>query len=127
MIWPSRDDVNGHMPGGCKKLYPSTQVILGCNEIFVQTPTSLLLQLQLYSTYKSNATLEGLIGITPNGAICFVFNLYTEGISDEEITRCSGILDLLEARDSVAEKGLDISDLLREYNTQLNIPPFLES
>ena len=40
---------------------------------------------------------------------------------------CSGILDLLEARDSVAEKGLDISDLLREYNTQLNIPPFLES
>ena len=52
------------MPGGCKKLYPSTQVIL--DEIFVQTPTSLLLQLQLYSTYKSNATLEGLIGITPN-------------------------------------------------------------
>ena len=83
--------------------------------------------MQLYSTYKSNATLEGLIGITPNGAICFVFNLYTVGISDEEITRCSGILDLLEARDSVAEKGLDISDLLREYNTQLNIPPFLES
>ena len=66
MIWPSKDDVNRHMPGGCKKLYPSTQVILGCNEIFVQTPTSLLLQLQLYSTYKSNATLEGLIGITPN-------------------------------------------------------------
>ena len=38
MIWPSRDDVNGHMPGSCKKLYPSTQVILGCNEILVQTP-----------------------------------------------------------------------------------------
>ena len=38
MIWPSRDDVNRHMPGGCKKLYPSTQVILGCNEILVQTP-----------------------------------------------------------------------------------------
>ena len=68
MIWPSRDDVNGHMPGGCKKLYPSTQVILGCNEIFVQTPVPpySCTELQLYSTYKSNATLEGLIGITPN-------------------------------------------------------------
>ena len=69
MIWPSRDDVNGHMPEGFKKLYPSTRLILTCTQIFVQTPTSLLLQSQHYSTYKSNTTLKGLIGITPNGAI----------------------------------------------------------
>ena len=69
MIWPSRDDVNRHMPEGFKKLYPSTRLILTCTQIFVQTPTSLLLQSQHYSTYRSNTTLKRLIGITPNGAI----------------------------------------------------------
>ena len=82
-------------------------MILDCTEIFVQTPTSLLLQLQLYSTSKSNTTLQGLIGITPNGVICFVFSLYTEGNGDKEITRFSKILDLSEPGDSVmANKDL---------------------
>lgn len=128
IIWPSRADVDRCMPEGFRELYPSTRVILDCTEIFVQTPTSLLLQSQLYSSYKSNTTLKGLIGITPHGAICFVSTLYTGGISDREITRCSGILDLLEAGDSVmADKGFDIGNMLQEYNVALNIPPFLEN
>ena len=54
--------------------------------------------------------------------------LYTGGISDKEITRCSGILDLLEQGDSVmADKGFDIDDLLRAKGVALNIPPFLKS
>ena len=49
-------------------------------------------------------------------------SLYTGAISDKEIT---GILDLVEARDSVmADKGFDIEDLLREKNVSLNLPPF---
>ena len=113
IIWPSGADVNRCMPEGFRKLYPSTRVILDCTEIFVQTPTSLLLQSQLYSPYKSKTALKGLIGITPCGAICFVSTLYTGGISDKEITRCSGILDLLEAGESVmADKGFDIGNML---------------
>ena len=128
IIWPSRVDVDRCMPEGFRKLYPSTRVILDCTEIFVQTPTSLLLQSQLYSSYKSNTTLKGLIGITPCGAICLVSTLYTGGISDKEIPGCSGILDLLEAGDSVmADKGFDIGNMLQEYNVELNIPPFLEN
>ena len=127
-IWPSRADVCAKMPGEFKKLYPTTRVILDCTEFFVETPSSLLLQSQLYSSYKSNTTLKGLIGISPHGAITFVSSLYTGAISDKEITRCSGILDLLEAGDSVmADKGFDIEDLLREKEVDLNIPPFLES
>ena len=106
-------------------LYPTTRVILDCTEIFVQTPTSLLLQSQLYSSYKSNTTLKGLIGITPHGAVSFISSLYTGSISDREITRCSGILDLLEHGDSVmADKGFQIQDIL-PLGVSLNIPPFL--
>lgn len=115
------------MPQEFKRLYPSTRVILDCTEIFLETPSSLLLQSQLYSTYKSNTTLKGLIGIAPHGAVTFVSSLYTGAISDKEITRCSGILDLLENGDSVmADKGFDIEDLLRGRGASLNLPPFLE-
>ena len=127
MIWPSRADVNAKMPQEFKRLYPTTRVILDCTEIFVETPSSLLLQSQLYSTYKSNTTLKGLVGIAPHGAVTFVSSLYTGAISDKEITRCSGILDLLENGDSVmADKGFDIEDLLRGRGACLNLPPFLQ-
>lgn len=96
-IWPTRECINKLMPDSFKELYPLTRVIIDCTEIYVQTPSSLLLQSQLYSSYKSNTTLKGLIGIAPHGAITFVSSLYTGSISDKEMTRFSGILDLLEA------------------------------
>ena len=127
-IWPSREDVNCYMPECFRTLYPTTRVIIDCTEIHVQTPSSLLLQSQLYSSHKSNTTLKGLVGITPYGAVSFVSSLYTGAISDKEITRCSGILDLLEDEDSImADKGFDIEDLLLEKGVQLNMPPFLQS
>ena len=116
------------MPECFRTLYPTTRVIIDCTEIYVQTPSSLLLQSQLYSSYKSNTTLKGLVGIIPYGAVSFVSSLYTGAISDKEITRCSGILDLLEDGDSImADKGFDVEDLLLEKGVQLNIPPFLWS
>ena len=127
-IWPTREQVKKLMPDNFKQLYPFTRVIIDCTEIYVQTPSSLLLQSQLYSSYKSNTTFKGLIGIAPHGAVTFVSSLYTGSISDKEITRCSGILDLLEPNDSVmADKGFDFEDLLRSKQVSLNLPPFLKS
>lgn len=127
-IWPSRQQVNHYMPENFKALYPNTRVIIDCTEMFVQTPSSLLLQSQMYSSYKSNTTLKGLLGIAPHGAVTFVSSLYTGSISDKEITRCSGILDLLEPRDSVmADKGFDIEALLNTHGVGLNIPPLLQA
>lgn len=99
-IWPSREDIYAKMPEGFRESYPSTRVILDCTEFFVETPSSLLLQSQLYFSYKSSTTVKHLIGISPHGAITFVSSLYTGMISDKEITS-SGILDLLEPGDSV--------------------------
>ena len=81
-IWPSREEIDACMPDELGQLYPATRVILDCTEVFVQTPSSLLLQSQLYSSYKSNTTLKCLIGIAPHGAIIFVSSLYTGAISD---------------------------------------------
>ena len=122
MIWPSRADVNAKMPQEFKRLYPTTLVILDCTERFVETPSSLLLQFQLCSRKKSNTTLKGLVGIATQCAVTSV-SFYTEAISDKEITRCSGILDLRENGDSVmADKGFDIKDLLRGRGACLNLP-----
>ena len=126
-IWPARDDVQKRMPNSFRKLYPSTRVIIDCTEVHVQTPSSLLLQSQLYSSYRSNTTLKGLIGIAPHGAVIFVSSLYTGSISDKEITRCCGILDLLEEGDAVmADKGFNIENILHGKGVSLTIPPFLQ-
>ena len=73
-------------------IFAPALLIIDCTEIYVQTSSSLLLQSQLYSSYKRNTTLKGLVVITPHRAVSFVSTLY----SDKEISRCSGILDLLE-------------------------------
>ena len=45
-------------------------------------PKSLRLNSELFSSYKNNTTLKGLIRISPGGAITFVSQLYTGHISD---------------------------------------------
>jgi len=126
-IWPSRDQVNKTMPASFKDKYPATRVIIDCTEIKTEIASSLLLKSQTYSNYKSSNTLKGLIGIAPCGSITFVSQLYLGSISDREITKRSGFLDLdFCSGDSVmADKGFDIQDLLDVKCVKLNIPPFL--
>ena len=70
-------------------------------------------------------TAKALIGISPSGAVSFVSDLYAGRSSDKQITNDCGILDLLEAGDSVmADKGFDIAGDLPQ-GVPLNIPPFL--
>ena len=55
--------------------------------------------------------------------ITFVSSLYPGAISDKELTRQSGFLDLLESGDSVM--AFDIEDYLILRGVHLNIPPFV--
>lgn len=127
-IWPSRACVDHHMPFEIKKIFSSVRVIIDCTEIFTQKPSSLVGNSQLYSSYKSHTTFKSLIGIAPHGPVIFVSNLYSGSISDVELTKKCGLLDLLEPGDGVmADKGFTIGKLLEERNCSLIIPHFLQA
>lgn len=125
-IWPSREVITKTMPEVFKDKYPSTRVIIDCTEIKCEMPSSLLLNTELFSSYKNHTTLKGLIGIAPNGAVTFISQLYTGSISDREIVIRSGFLaqEFSEGDSVMADKGFSIQDLL-PLGTSLNIPPFL--
>ena len=79
-------------------------------------------------SYKNHNTYKGLIGISPSGgAVAFVSYLYPGCISDKELTKQSGILELLEKGDSVmADRGFDIKEYLDLLGVELNMPPFMK-
>ncbi|XP_014675267.1 PREDICTED: uncharacterized protein LOC106815336 [Priapulus caudatus] len=128
-IWPSKQQIKSNMPSSFKEKYPSTRIIIDCTEIKTQMSSSLLSKSMTYSNYKSSNTLKGLIGITPGGCVSFVSQLYTGCISDQEITRRSGLLKMdFDDGDSImADKGFEIQDLLDQMPVcvKLNIPPKL--
>ena len=67
-----------------------------------------------------------LLGIATSGAPTFISDLYTGSISDKDITKQSGILELLEEEDEcMADKGFNIKDILEPNGVTLNVPLFL--
>ena len=89
-------------------------------------PSSLLLNSELFSSYKNHVTFKALVGIAPSGAVTFISQLYTGSISDREIVTRSGFLDqqFIEGDSVMADKGFTIQYLL-PLGVSLNIPPFL--
>ena len=125
-LWPPRDLVQSNMPIQFKDKYQSTRVIIDATEVYVDQPNLPELQQMTFSNYKNSNTFKALVGISPDGVITFVSSLYPGSISDKELTRRSGIMDLLEPGDSpMADRGFDIEDDLILRGVHLNIPPFL--
>lgn len=83
-LWIPPEGIKAYLPPEFAE-FPDTQVILDCTEIFCQTPSSLLLQSEVYSSYKSHTTFKAMIGIAPHGPITFVSPLYAGSMSDREI------------------------------------------
>ena len=126
-LWPSRERVQKYMPQSFKKLYPNTRVVIDCTEIAVQSPSSMVLNSETFSSYKGRNTMKCLVGVTPSGAVSFVSALHAGSISDKQIVIVSGFLNLLQCGDLVmADKGFPIDDLLAERQCSLVIPNFLQ-
>ena len=125
-IWPDHSIIKETMPASFKEHYPKTTTIVDATEIKVNIPSSLLLQSQTYSSYKSANTLKGLLAISPAGHVMFVSSLYTGSIADKELVERSGFLSLLRRGDEVmADRGFTIDELLAPLGVSLNTPPTL--
>lgn len=123
-IWPSREQVDRKMPDCFRTLYPTARVIIDCTEIKTEKPSSLVLGSKFYSSYKSTHTWKRLFGIAPHGALTFVSSLYTGCMSDVEITKPSGLIDLLEQGDSImADKVFVLNKVLEGTGIGVNTPP----
>ena len=82
-------------------------------------------QVYTYSSYKSANTFKALSGVSPQGLVTYVSNLWGRRATDRAITENCGILDLIEPGDDVmADRGFGIEDLLAAKKATLNIPPF---
>ena len=122
-IWPSREVVDETMPQDLKGKYPNTRVIIDCTEVCYEVLSSLLLNSELFSSYKHHTTLKALVGISPKGIFSFIGQLYTGNISDREMVERSGFLTLpFSNGDSVmADKGFTIEEIL-PLGVSLNTP-----
>lgn len=71
--WPDRERLWRTMPMSFQYAFgKQVTVIIDCFEVFIESPTNLLARAQTFSNYKHHNTIKILIGITPQGTICFV-------------------------------------------------------
>ncbi|XP_041965031.1 uncharacterized protein LOC121723432 [Alosa sapidissima] len=64
-IWMSPTAVKANLPQAFDGNYSDTNIILDCTELRCQTPSSLLLQSEVFSTYKSHCTFKAMVGMSP--------------------------------------------------------------
>lgn len=122
--WPSRSEVKKSLPKRFKK-FANVRIIIDCLELFIQKPTIPSSQKITWSSYKHWNTAKLLVGITPTGVISFIPPLWTGSISDKEIVKQSGLLNLLEEGDAVmADKGFLIRDILAFKKVHLVSPAY---
>ncbi|KAJ8382156.1 hypothetical protein SKAU_G00029340 [Synaphobranchus kaupii] len=90
-IWMSPATVKASLPHDFDGCYNNTQVVLDCTELQCQTPSSLLLQSEVFSTYKSHCTFKAMVGMSPHGTLTFASALYEGSMSDKEVFHQSGL------------------------------------
>ena len=124
LFCPSRSSL-GAIPK-CYRKYKNIRFIIDCTEIFTQNSSDFAKQGNSFSHYKHHTTHKILVAILPNGMIGFVSDAFEGSMSDVQITKESGFLDLVEPHDLVmADRGFTIQNMLQKKRAHLNIPPFL--
>jgi hypothetical protein len=83
----------------------------------------------MYSRYKSCYIIKVLVGITPNGSVCFLSKSYGGRSSDSYITNDSGFLQNLEVGDVVlVDQGYPgTKTLCNDQKSILIMPPILHN
>ena len=126
ILWPEREELWRTMPKSFQYSFgKKTTIIIDCFEVFIERPSNLLARAQTFSNYKHHNTVKVLIGITPQGSICFVSKAWGGRTSDKFLTEKCGLLNNLRPGDLVmADRGFTIQESLALYQAQLAIPAF---
>ena len=109
---PSVDQVMGTLPTAFREKFPTTYAIIDGSEVFMETPSDLVMQSSTWNQYKHHNTCKFLVACTPNGAICFISPVYVGSISDVQLTRECGFLDAMKYKPGVsimADKGFMVN------------------
>ena len=128
LYWfPSREQIAGTLPFAFRERYPTTVSIIDASEIFVETPSDLVLQSTAWSSYKHHNAFKFLVSCT--GAISYISPLYLGSVSDPQLTRDCGYLQKLEGMSNasvMADRGFTIKDSLKKLGIELNLAQFME-
>ena len=124
-FFPERQAFRKNLPKVFKP-FKNIRASIDCTEFKCETPRDYKQQGNLYSSYKSHCTMKCLIAVNPNGAACFVSDLYEGSISDINIFEQCGILQHVNYKDSfLVDKGFTVQHLLLRKQATIFIPPFL--
>ena len=84
--WPDRESLWRTMPMSFQYAFgKQVTVIIDCFEVF-DRPTNLLARAQSFRNYMHHNTIKILIGITPQGTVCFVSQAWGGCTSDKCLT-----------------------------------------
>lgn len=126
IVWPHRDSLQKTMPNCFRTSFGNrVAVILDCFEVFIERPSNLQARTYTWSSYKHHNTIKVLLGITPQGVVCFVSKAWGGRVSDKFLTEHCGILTNIIPGDIVlADRGFDIAESLGTVQARLNIPAY---
>lgn len=107
IIWPDREVLQKTVPECFREVFKkNVTIIIDCFEIFIQKPSNLKTNAQCWSNYKHHNTIKFLIGITPQGTICFISEAWGGRASDKFIVESSNFLNYIIPNDVVlADRG----------------------
>lgn len=104
----------------------SYRAIIDCTEIPIARSANPICHQQTFSSYKNRPTIKILVACNEKGGIIFVSDVYGGSISDREIVIKSNFIAKLNKGEFImADRGFNISDLLKGNGVLFNIPPFL--
>ncbi|XP_060855440.1 uncharacterized protein LOC132933137 [Metopolophium dirhodum] len=84
VLWPSKSSISKNIPK-CFINFTSTRVVVDGTETPIEVLKCLSCRIRTYSFYKGKHTIKFIVGISPDGLITFVSDVYGGKASDKHI------------------------------------------